>query len=96
MKKLLIAFLMISLLNSAQAETTCKDVITSCDKALEAKNRQIQLSDLALRQTVDRLTRVELQYKEERESASAWYKSPFLYLSVGLIGGLLLGGLRTK
>lgn len=88
--------MIISLLGTpiyADTKTTpsCKDVISACDRALTAKDAQIEARD----KTISDLKVMSKKQADELQSATdklgAWYRSPWLYLGLGLAGGLYLG-----
>lgn len=64
----------------------CQDVIDACNLALDARDEQIKLGDLALKEKGDQYdaTRKELTADE------AWYNSKVLWAAIGASAVLLL------
>jgi hypothetical protein len=76
-----------------QPKAVCTDVITACDKALEHKNKQIKLSDLAISQQKDIIDKQAVSLAEKDAKLNAFYRSPIFLIGVGVVGALLLGKL---
>lgn len=71
------------------SKVTCQDVISKCDKALDAKNKTIKLSattiDTLKKQNGDLTTEVN----DLRESGSKWYHNPIILFVFGAAAGSL-------
>lgn len=93
-KRLIISLCVMSILSStpARAETTCKDVITACDSALDSKNKEIQLNQLAIRQLTDQNTVLASDLTDAHESLNSWYRNPFVVGSIGALLGIFVAG----
>lgn len=74
-------------------KSSCTDVIVACDQALEAKNKQIKLSDLAISQQKDIIDKQAISLAEKDAKLNAFYRSPVFLIGVGVVGALLLGKL---
>lgn len=68
---------------------TCKEVIAQCDKTIEAKNKAIELSNLALKSCSEQSGLAQTELNNSNEKLNAWYRNPFI---VGFMG-VLVGGL---
>lgn len=77
-------------LNADQASPSCNDVINACDKALDAKDNQIKIRDLGLSVRDDQITGLKKDNADLEHSMSAWYRSPYLYLFLGLATGVFV------
>lgn len=75
---------------SARAETTCNDVVRSCDKALLDKDKVITLSDLALTQRKDQVEGLNRELQSEKDRNSAFYRQPWFLVVLGAVVGKLV------
>jgi hypothetical protein len=55
---------------------------------IQDQQKQIEIRDLRVKATEDRLGDVTKERNDARQSADAWYKSPYLYLFLGLAVGV--------
>lgn len=85
---------------SPTPKITCNQIIQACDAALAAKNdtiekkdRALQLADLAIQHAQDDTVRSYNELNELKESQNNIWHNPFLWVAVGLIGGILVRGL---
>lgn len=76
-----------SLSQAATKPLKCEDVITACDKALEAKNRQLELSDLALKNAVKLNGEAYQKLEEKQKELDRWYRQPLLMFLLGAAAG---------
>lgn len=76
--------------------TTCNDVIAKCDAALAAKDEQIRLSDLALKQSMEFSGNLAVVAQDRERQLNAWYRNPFIMLILGAAVGGLVYGVATK
>lgn len=77
--------------NIPKKSVSCGDVIRACDDALQKAQGQIDLRDMEiLKYDVMSKTQAD-QIAEKDRQLNAWYRSPWLYLGLGLAGGLYLG-----
>lgn len=63
-------------------------VVTAAREAVSDQKRSIEIRDLRIKQTEDRLLEVSKERDKALDSNEAWYKSPYLYLTLGLILGI--------
>ncbi len=80
----------ISLASSTKNSTPtikCSSVISACQNALAEKDAAISAREAELGQYA-KLTKKQV---DELESDKAWYKSPYLYLFLGLAAGVYVG-----
>ena len=66
---------------------TCEAVLDSCDKALEAKKREIDLSDLGIKLRSDEIERLSKENSELRSKGSSLWSNHFLWATIGLFVG---------
>lgn len=90
MYKFFIILLTLCQLSYADNKPTCKDIIDACDKALDAKDSQIKIRDLGLSMRDDQITGLKKDNADLEHSLSAWYRSPYLYLFLGLATGVFV------
>lgn len=74
----------------ALADVSCDDIISACDGALDAKNKQIELSDLAIVQLKDQNVVLKDRAEEAEGKLSSIWRNPFVYLGVGFVTGVVL------
>lgn len=79
----------------ANAKPTCDEVLSKCEKALDAQVEVNQLQK-TLNEDLERLNRYQTeQLIEAREDLSKWYRDPVLLgllsLSVGFGVGVVIG-----
>lgn len=76
---------------SAYATPTCEEVIRAADKALAAKQDQISARDVTIGdlKIMTKAQADEIAAKDRQ--LSAWYRSPYLWVVVGLGVGLYVG-----
>lgn len=91
---LLISFTCYADPSPSPSPVTCNQVIQACDKALEAKEKQLQLSDLALKQALDDRGKLQKDLESTRADKDAWYRNPGLWIAVGILvgGAVVIGG----
>lgn len=70
-------------LSEASGTPTCKDVIKACDKALNAKQEQVDATTKELANTQQKL-------KESDDKLNSPFRNPFLLILLGLIGGVAI------
>lgn len=76
---------------STNTKISCGDVIKACDLALSDKDAQVQTRDAEIG-TQGMLLKSQADALAEKDrQLGAWYRSPWLYLGLGLAGGLYLG-----
>lgn len=81
---------MMSSLTVQAATPTCDQVLSLCDKALDAKDKELKLCNLGLVQTLDAKEALRLELEEVKDKQNSIFRNPFLYLGIGLIAGGLL------
>ena len=69
---------------------TCSDIITSCRKALGAKDKEIQLSDLAIKQAKDDNIRLNKEVEVKNDQLNSIFRNPIILIGAGLLAGLIL------
>ncbi len=83
-------------MNTVQAETTCHDVIRTCDRALEEKEKEVKICDLGLKQTLEHNQELSSELESKQKSLEAWYRNPFVMLALGGLAGALTMGIVLK
>jgi hypothetical protein len=69
-------------------------VLSLCDKALEAKNREIELSDLAIKQLTERTQYLDKRVLDLETDSQHFWRNPFIMGALGLVvGGAIVVGL---
>lgn len=61
-----------------------------CGRALNARNEELRLSDLALKARTEESAAMALQIEDLEDSANAWYNNRWFWLGVGLVGGAVI------
>lgn len=72
------------------AAPTCNDVLSLCGRALNARNAELKLSDLALKARTEQNVALLKAVESQERQLGAWYRNPFFLVGIGLIGGALL------
>ena len=82
------------LANTARAETTCNDVIRSCDAAISAKNIEIHKLGVALRESRDQSGTLTTELNEANAKLESPFRNPFIVIPmavvIGAAGGMYL------
>ena len=84
-KRTLIAGLLMLCLATRSFATDCEDLAKAADLAIAEQKKAIEIRDLRLDLAKERLEEVSKERDELR--GTAWYKSPYLWLSVGILAG---------
>ena len=72
----------------AQAEApSCDKVLQSCDAALKAKQRELDLADLGVKLRSDEIDRLGKENVELRSKGTSIFSNPFLWATIGLFVG---------
>lgn len=66
--------------------------MASCDKALEARKKELDLTKLALDYSVDTNKKLAEQVKEKDEQLGSIWRSPYLWFGLGVLGTSILYG----
>lgn len=69
---------------------TCDEVISKCDAALAAKNKQIQKLELGLTKQTERVADLSQQVEDKNQQLQAWYRNPLIVGALGLVAGAAL------
>lgn len=80
----------------AENPPDCRDVIASCDKAIEEKNKALTLANLAIKACIRHGTEVQLQLNEKTEELDRWYRNPLLVGALGIVVGGVAFSLLNK
>ena len=83
-------------MNLAVAETTCDQTLSACDKALKAKQRELDLADLGIKLRDENRQDLLKENAKLREAGSAWYNNPFVWAAIGVIVGTYAGARVTR
>jgi hypothetical protein len=95
--KLIVWLLIIALTASGlSARADCLVALQKCDEALQARERQVQICDLALRQSLERGMLANLEIRDKDAQLSAWYRNPFTVGTIGALVGLVVAGIAFK
>lgn len=78
------------------SKTSCHDVITKCDKALEDKKHELELSDLGLKTCQSLNGDLMREVEDSRDKLQSWTRNPFIVGALGIITGALLFGVIKK
>lgn len=73
-----------------KAEISCDQVLQKCDQTVKAQRKELELSDLAIKQSQDSLMKLTQELETEKNKSSAFYRNPFFLIGIGLIGGVLI------
>ncbi len=82
---------MMSTTTNSYANPTCKEVIRAADKALAAQKAQIDIRDKELAQYAIMTKAQADELASDTAKLGAWYRSPYLYLFLGLAAGVYVG-----
>lgn len=83
----------------AECQTTlekCDKALSACDSALEARNKEIKICNLALMQAVNKAETLNIQVKERESELSAWYRNPFIMITLGIVAGAIINSATNK
>lgn len=72
---------------SLAAGPSCEQVLDSCDAALKAKQRELDLSDLGVKIRDEDRQRLLTENRELRSQGSSFWTNPFLWATIGLFVG---------
>lgn len=75
--------LILLITQAGYAKPTCNEVLNACDKALKAKETQLQIRDEQLGQAQEMLKANAKEIGDLRRSNDAWYNNKLLWLVVG-------------
>lgn len=81
---------------SLAAPPTCDDVLNSCDSALKAKQRELDLADLGVKIRDEDRERLQKENTQLRDRGQAWYSNPFVFAALGVIAGAYIGARATR
>jgi hypothetical protein len=75
-------------MRTAQAAgPSCDEVLNSCDAALKAKQRELDLADLGVKLRSDEIERLGKENAELRDKGTSIFSNPFLWATIGLFVG---------
>lgn len=80
----------------AETPARCQDVIVACDKALAARKEEVRLCNLALRQSMDRSSRLEIEVEQKNKQLASPIRNPWIMSAVGLVLGIVVVGAIRK
>lgn len=75
---------------------SCEQVIQACDAALDAKNREIGLKDLAIQQRQDQIVELNSELQDANSKLQSPVRNPFIMTTVGVLIGILVTGIALK
>lgn len=65
----------------------CKKVIEQADRTIAAKNKALELSDLAFKSCTENSGRLQTDLNDRNEELSSWYRNPWIMGGLGLLAG---------
>lgn len=68
----------------------CLEIIKAADKALEDKDKQIEVRDTQIKGEQELLVKAQTDRDAAKKSSNAWYKNTFLTVGTGVAAGALL------
>lgn len=74
----------------------CDRALESCQKTIEAKNKEIQLCRLALVQSIDRAEGLSLELEHKNNQLQSVFRNPLAMTTFGILIGIVVTGLATK
>lgn len=74
----------------------CQVVLDQCDKTIAAKDKALELSDLAIKDCVKANGELQTQVNNTNDQLSAWYRNPFIMFGIGVLAGGVTYGLLKK
>lgn len=80
----------VSLADCQTSLSKCDAALGACDTALQDKKEQIRLCDIAVMQATDYGTLLNVQVKERDEELGAWYRNPFIMITLGIVTGAVV------
>ena len=78
------------------ATPKCEQVLSACDQALRAKQRELDLADLGIQYRQDEVSRLQKENAQLREQSGAWYNNPVVFAALGVIAGAFIGARATR
>lgn len=76
--------------STAKAGTSCKDVVKACDKALADQDQVIKHKTYEITEQKKVIAAQDTRIVELEKKNSSLFRSPWLYLGLGLITGVLI------
>lgn len=74
----------------------CDSALSACDEALNARKREVQLCQLALVQASHQAETLNVQLKDREEQLGAWYRNPFIMITLGIVAGAIINSATNK
>lgn len=78
------------------ATPKCEQVLSACDAALRAKQRELDLADLGIQYRQDEVSRLQKENAALRDRGTAWYNNSFVWAAIGVIAGTYIGARATR
>ena len=73
-----------------QCKEDCKKVIDAADKALDDKNKALELADLTIKRCIEHGTVVQMQLNQTRDELDSIWRNPLFIGVLGIAGGFIL------
>lgn len=70
-------------------KTTCDDLILACDKALEAKQKQVEATNIVLANVLREKQEAEAALEDKTNSLARYCRNPIITGSAGMASGAL-------
>ena len=92
LKKLIILLNLLSMspsLTMAAGTTppSCDDVLNACGEALKARDKELDLSKLAVQERTSQVDTVQKEYESDENKLNAFYRNPVFLIVLGFAGG---------
>jgi hypothetical protein len=75
---------------------SCDETLNSCDAALKAKQRELDLSDLGIKIRDEDRERLAKENAQLRERGTGLFDNPFVWAALGVIAGTFIGARTTR
>lgn len=74
----------------SQIKESCIDAVRTAETLIQVQDIQLEEQDMTIKSLMLSKEQLEKQNLELEQSKNAWYRSPYLYLGLGLITGAVL------
>lgn len=85
-----------SLLSTSALSATDSELLSACDKALNAKIQESSLCGLGVQLRTDEISRLSSENAQLRAKGAGFFDNPFIFAAIGVILGTYIGARATR